>query len=130
MRPALPETRRDANPLHTQAYRPAMTKAKKPYCEDERGERRLILQILATHPNYRRRGAATTLCKSGMELAAEQDLVISLFASPIGRELYKHLGFLTLGAAVVNVDGDFSERKLVFTVMEWEKADSEPGEMQ
>ena len=126
MQPSVPEGRRDADQEHVNAFKAEIAKAKKHYFDDPFGDRQLHLQILATHPNYRRRGAATKLCKVGMELAANNDLIVSLFASPMGRDLYKHLDFQEVIGVFVQVDGDLPEEQLDIKGMRWEKAMSEP----
>ena len=127
--PPAPATRRDAKAHHIQTYTTAMEKAKERYFKDGHSERQLTLQVLGTHPKYRRRGAATVLCKWGLGLATERDLIVLVFASPMGRELYDHLSFDTLGRAFVKVDGDPSEWEYEFTVMKWEKAMTEVGNL-
>lgn len=64
------------------------------------------LQILATFPNFRRRGCATTLARWGMDQAAKDKVILTLNASPQGLALYESLGFRTLGCQKSQVPGE------------------------
>ena len=76
------------------------------------GTKQLHLRVLATHPDYQRRGAATQHCKWGMKPAKEQDVAIALFSSSVGNEsslwqkFYSHIGFETLARLCVQVEGE------------------------
>jgi len=47
---------------------------------DAYGTNQLHLQILATHPDYRRQGAASSLCKWGMKTVEEKKRCASQFS--------------------------------------------------
>ena len=65
--------------------------------------------------DYQRRGAATQHCQWGMKLAKERKVPITVFGSPVGQELYAHLGFVLLATVVVQVEGE--EEKVSLGVM-------------
>jgi ribosomal protein S18 acetylase RimI-like enzyme len=89
-----------------QAWTKTMAKAKKSIFDDCYGQRHFHLQVLATHPKWQRRGAGTSLCDWGMRLAKMTGMTISVFASPMGRELYRHLGFRDVSDVKVSVKGE------------------------
>ena len=68
------------------------------------GAKQIHLWLLVTHPDYRRRGAGTILCKWGLEQATQKGWVLTVIASPLGKLIYEHLGYRLLGSAVVQVD--------------------------
>lgn len=53
----------------------------------------LDLDMLGTHPDYRRRGAGSMLVRWGCELADRDGLVAYVDASPEGAALYRKFGF-------------------------------------
>jgi hypothetical protein len=73
------------------------------------------LQMLGTHPDYRRLGAAAKLVRWGMERAWKDQVVITLLAGGAGYPLYKSLGFEDLGAEDARVPGE--EESVSFNVM-------------
>ncbi|KAF8150288.1 acyl-CoA N-acyltransferase, partial [Mycena galopus ATCC 62051] len=80
-------------------------------------EQHLYLAFIATHPDFRRRGAASLLCRWGMDRAAARGWPVTLFASAVGKKTYDSLGFDTLGTETVQVEGD--EDKFYAVCMEW-----------
>ncbi|KAI9672460.1 MAG: hypothetical protein M1817_003226 [Caeruleum heppii] len=104
------EERRDANPEHMQAFLDAIDEAMHEYF-DRLGTSQIDLHVLATHPDYRRRGAATTLCKWGMKEAKGRDMSVTVIGSPMGTPLYVQLGFVELGHAIAQVQGE--DQKLI-----------------
>jgi GNAT superfamily N-acetyltransferase len=64
------------------------------------------LALLATHPDYRRRGAGTALTQWGIDQALAAGVDVGLEASPMGFPLYQHLGFILLEDLVVKPDND------------------------
>jgi predicted acetyltransferase len=70
------------------------------------GNKQYHLWLLVTHPNYRRRGAATRLCKWGMDGAIEKDYISTVIGSPMGTIMYTQLGFLCVGSVTIQVDGE------------------------
>ncbi len=101
--------RHDANPVHIKAYKDAIDAAIHKYL-DPLGSKRIYLYLLATHPDYRHRGAATALCRWGMDKAKERNMYVALMGSPMGSPLYRHLGFQELGTVTVQAKG--KEEKL------------------
>lgn len=91
------------------------------------GGNQLHLWLLATHPDFRRHGAATMLCNWGLDKAQEstKNGVLSVFASPLGKRLYERLGFETLGSFLIQVDGE--EEKLRIECMLSKLTTNEPG---
>lgn len=109
------EPRRDAHPRRMEAFTDVMEVARRRYFSDIYGADHIHLKILATHPDYRRRGAGTKLCNWGIDLAKKNQTYISVFASPMGEKLYAHLGFKELAVVVVQVKGE--EEKVSITAM-------------
>ncbi|KAJ5800681.1 uncharacterized protein N7518_002749 [Penicillium psychrosexuale] len=97
--------RRDANPEHMRAYSRTMTYAFDTYFA-KYGNRQLHLGWLITHPDFRRRGAATMLCDWGRKEAMKRGWMWTVIASPIGKLLYEHLGCDLVGAETIRVLGE------------------------
>lgn len=57
-------------------------------------ERHYYLDTLATHPDYRRRGAGTMLVRWGCERAEEDGVGVYLDSSKEGAGLYARCGFV------------------------------------
>jgi ribosomal protein S18 acetylase RimI-like enzyme len=70
------------------------------------GQQLAHLQILGTHPDYQRMGAASALLRHGIRRGQDLGLPITLFASPMGKPLYTSFGFVDRGKVVVRVDGE------------------------
>ena len=71
------------------------------------GKQQLHLWMLVTHPEYRRQGAGTMLCRWGEEQAARKEhLHVTVMASPMGRTLYTHLGYEVIGQERAVVEGE------------------------
>jgi predicted GNAT family acetyltransferase len=62
--------------------------------------------MLVTHPDFRRRGAGSMICSWGEKVASKKGWTLTLFASPIGKFLYEHLGYKHVGSEQVQVDGE------------------------
>ena len=108
-------TRRDANHERFDAFGRGQIEAYKRFFEPL-GPEQIHLQILATLPEFRRRGHATSICKWAMTLAHEESLSdISVMASPMGYELYKWLGFDRVDNFTIQVPGE--EEKLTLVAM-------------
>lgn len=97
------------------AFTDAMEVAHRQYFTDVHGADHIHLRILATHPDYWRRGAGTKLCNWGIDLAEKHRTYISVFASPMGEKLYAQLGFKKLAVVVVQVKGE--EEKVNISAM-------------
>lgn len=57
----------------------------------------LVLDTLATHPDYQGRGAGSMLVKWGCDLADASGLSVYVDASKEGAELYAKFGFVHYG---------------------------------
>ncbi|KAK3491889.1 hypothetical protein B0T13DRAFT_404157 [Neurospora crassa] len=111
-------TRRDANQQHFNAFHNGQAKAYKKYFGNI-GPEQLHLQILATLPDFQRRGHATTLCRWGMDVIRRESLEdISVMASPMGYHLYTRLGFDHLATVIIQVLGE--DEKLALQAMKKE----------
>ncbi|KAG9228104.1 hypothetical protein BJ875DRAFT_500994 [Amylocarpus encephaloides] len=75
------------------------------------------LATLVVHPGFRLPGGGTMLVRWGMAVAENNGWPVILCASPMGRVLYKHLGFEEIASEVVQVEGE--EETLTSTVMVW-----------
>lgn len=111
-------TRRDANQLHFDAFCSGQARAYKKYFGSI-GPEQLHLQILATLPDFQRRGHATALCRWGMDVIRRETLKdISLMASPMGYHLYARLGFDHVTTVIIQVPGE--EEKLTLQAMKYD----------
>ncbi|KAK0744839.1 hypothetical protein B0T21DRAFT_325749 [Apiosordaria backusii] len=110
-------TRRDANHEHFQEFWRGQIKAYKRFFGIF-GPEQIHLQILATLPEFQRRGHASSLCKWGMKLAHQERLQdISVMASPMGYGLYTWLGFGSVGTFYIQVPGE--EERLTLQAMKY-----------
>lgn len=66
----------------------------------------VFLKILLCHPSYQRRGAGRALTEWGIDDARRRRLNTTVFASPMGFELYKKLGFHEIGRFKVQLEGE------------------------
>lgn len=75
------------------------------------------LELIATKPEWQRKGAAGSLIRWGLERADEEGVETYLEASPVGKGLYEYFGFEERGRLVIPVvDGeDFVECMMVRT---------------
>ncbi|KAK1754155.1 hypothetical protein QBC47DRAFT_385893 [Echria macrotheca] len=75
------------------------------------GDDRVHLQILATLPEFQRRGHGSSLCLWAMGVVLKDGLKgISAMASPMGFQLYSSQGFLRVCTFYIQVPGE--EEKL------------------
>ena len=88
------------------AFEEGLEKARTNHFKQVYGENRIHLRLLVTHPDYQRRGAGGSLVTWGIEKAKENNLAVTLFASPIGGPLYRKLGFRDLSVITIQVDGE------------------------
>lgn len=112
--------RRDACPRRLAKYSECSQRARKELFVSRYGEKMLSLRQLATLPAYWRMGAATMLCKWGMEKARKADVAVPIFASPMGKLLYESLGFRQVGTWKAQVEGE--DEALVIHALTWEPA--------
>lgn len=108
-------SRRDADPKRIVAFMDSGWLCEQYF--EAYGDDRIKLQILGTHPDHRRHGHASTLCRWGMEVARKEGLVCTLQATILGRQVYEHLGFTILGEGFIQVPGE--EEKIPFWPMVW-----------
>ncbi|KAH6981655.1 hypothetical protein BKA56DRAFT_584260 [Ilyonectria sp. MPI-CAGE-AT-0026] len=108
-------SRRDADPNRIVAFMDSGWLCEQYF--EAYGDDRITLQILGTHPDHRRHGHASTLCRWGMEVAQKEGLVCTLQATILGRQVYEHLGFTILGEGFIQVPGE--EEKIPFWPMVW-----------
>ncbi|KAJ8121014.1 hypothetical protein O1611_g10213 [Lasiodiplodia mahajangana] len=98
--------RRDADPARMVEFRNQIGQAKKNWFDQVYGDKQLNLMILATHPDYRRLGAAAKLVKWGQDKAKTEQATVTLFSSPMGYPLYSKVGFTVVGTVHVQVEED------------------------
>ncbi|KAL1840238.1 hypothetical protein VTJ49DRAFT_669 [Mycothermus thermophilus] len=107
--------RRDANHEHFNEFRRGQIRAYNKFFRPF-GPEQMRLQILATLPEFQRRGHGSALCRWAMDLVRRDSLRhMSVMASPMGRELYTFLGFEWVGSFCIQVPGE--EEKLVLQAM-------------
>ncbi|KAK2135721.1 hypothetical protein NOF04DRAFT_1340832 [Fusarium oxysporum II5] len=106
--------RRDANKKHMKAYAKALPAGLKKYFK-QFGSEQIPLWEVVTHPDFRRRGAASMICEWGQKEADKDGKSLSLLATPMGKGLYSKLGYRVLGSVVVQVVGE--EERVVVDAM-------------
>ncbi|KAL2200789.1 hypothetical protein P885DRAFT_66416 [Corynascus similis CBS 632.67] len=109
------KTRRDANHDHFNEFWKGQIRAYKRFFGSV-GPEQIHLQILATLPEFQRRGHGSSLCRWAMELVKRESLNdMSVMASPMGYELYTWLGFERIGTFCLQVSGE--DERLVLQAM-------------
>ena len=98
--------RRDANAARMKAFRSVIGQKKKALFDSVYGENQLNLMVLATRPEYQRFGIGSALVEWGKQRAREQGLTVTLFSSPQGLGLYQKQGFVEVGRAFVQIEGE------------------------
>jgi ribosomal protein S18 acetylase RimI-like enzyme len=88
------------------AWKQTLQNARQKLFDEQYKNSHFQLQILATHPEYQRCGAGTALCLDGIVMAERAGVNISVFASPMGKRLYKNLGFRRVATVLVRADGE------------------------
>ncbi|KAJ8068711.1 hypothetical protein OCU04_002410 [Sclerotinia nivalis] len=75
------------------------------------------LELIATKPEWQRKGAAGKLIRWGLERADAEGVETYLEASPVGKGLYEYFGFEERGRLVIPVvdEGHFVECMMVRT---------------
>ena len=101
----------DANKKHMEAYAKALPAGLKKYF----GSEQIPLWEVVTHPDFRRRGAASMICEWGQKEPDKDGKSLSLLATPMGKGLYSKLGYHVLGSVVVQVVGE--EERVVVDAM-------------
>ncbi|KAH8883198.1 hypothetical protein GQ53DRAFT_847095 [Thozetella sp. PMI_491] len=93
--------------------------AKQPYLE---------LDYLGVHPKHQRKGIATTLVKSGLQVAQDLGLDVFLQASDVGRLVYEKLGFKLIDENIED-DSEFGgPGRYVTYFMVWDHRQNVRGE--
>lgn len=106
LRPPPTALRRDASEERIRAWVESMPKAKAKFFDTHFSHQYFQLQILATHPNFQRQGAGSALCAWGLGISKITGLAVAVFASPMGRLLYSHLGFTKVGRVRISAQGE------------------------
>ncbi|KAF8545249.1 hypothetical protein BDD12DRAFT_637208, partial [Trichophaea hybrida] len=106
--------RRDANPKHLAEFQKVMDAVHKQYWETLCPEN-FHLDLLCTHPDWRRRGAGTMLTEWGINHARQECVDVGVESSPMGLSLYERLGFLLIDTKEVQVEDE--DEKLLVRVM-------------
>ena len=107
--PQQPPRRRDVNADHFRQFSITMAAGFARFFGSH-GNAQVHLWLLATHPDFRRRGAATRLCQWGLDQAALRGPVCTtVLASQMGKALYTELGFSLDGSFIVRVDDEPEE---------------------
>ena len=102
-----PSPFRIGNKERMEAFRQACTSNKDNFFDSRYRHRgHMFLKILLCHPDYQRRGAGRALTTWGIEHARSQRLNTTVFASPMGLNLYKKLGFQEIGRFRVQLPGE------------------------
>ncbi|KAK7429715.1 hypothetical protein QQZ08_003741 [Neonectria magnoliae] len=115
--------RKDANPQHMRAYAAAVACGFEAHFA-KYGNDQLNLSILVTHPDFRRRGAATMLCNWGQKKSVETGRVLTVMASPMGKPLYLSLGYELVGSVIAQVDSE--EEKVDIDILK-KDVDADPA---
>jgi GNAT superfamily N-acetyltransferase len=100
---------RDAIQSHVDAWTATLDIARKEYLQVGSVQRPLSyihLQYLGTIPEYHRHGAGSMLMSWGIALADYHGLDIGLFATAMGRPLYRRFQFDELASVTVQIDGE------------------------
>lgn len=71
------------------------------------------LELLFTHPDHRKQGAATKLLRWGLEQAGKEGADLGVESSPMGFSLYQSLGFSLIDQRAVKVDQDKAELEVL-----------------
>ncbi|KAK6334550.1 hypothetical protein TWF730_003764 [Orbilia blumenaviensis] len=110
--------RRDVNKAHYTEYLATLERGRLEYFS-KYGNEQYHLWLLVTHPDFRKRGAGTMLCRWGMEKATEQSYMTTVLGSPMGTLLYEYLGFKLVGFVTAHVEGE--EEKVDVSCLEYKK---------
>jgi len=68
--------------------------------------------MLATFPEYQRRGAGAQLTRWGIEKAKSEGYAVTVFADPSATEMYRRQCFEVLGMVHTQVDGEEESTEL------------------
>lgn len=111
--------------IRDKKFKDAIIAAEKKYFGPGWGKKRLEPITVACDAQYQSRGAGRALMKWGLDTATEHRVPITLTASPLGKILYKKLGFQDLGDVDCEVEGDNGEKAwtsaMIWVPDGWEK---------
>ncbi|OAL21879.1 hypothetical protein AYO20_11308 [Fonsecaea nubica] len=99
---------RDADMLRVEAFKQVMDEVYDTYWRKAFPDN-WHLELLFTHPDHRKQGAATKIVQWGLTRAEEEGVDLGLESSPMGFPLYQSLGFVLIEKRTVRVDGDKAE---------------------
>ncbi|RYP73977.1 hypothetical protein DL771_003288 [Monosporascus sp. 5C6A] len=98
--------RRDVNPTRYRQWKKQIVAGFEEYL-GKYGTEQLHLWVLCTLPAFRGRGAATGLCRWGLERASRQGFVSTVLSTDAnGKKLYEKLGFDLCGSFTIRVEGE------------------------
>ncbi|KAF7866695.1 hypothetical protein EAF04_005537 [Stromatinia cepivora] len=106
------KTRRDRNHIYDAVFAKVVGDARNEYTAMFEGNE-IYLNLICTHPDFRRRGYATQLLKWGIERAERDNAPLVLIASPMGEPTYLASGFEELGRVDIVVEGDYEKQEIV-----------------
>ncbi|TGO61356.1 hypothetical protein BOTNAR_0130g00090 [Botryotinia narcissicola] len=106
------KTRRDIYPIYDAAFIKAIGDTRKEFTELFHGDE-FYLNLLGTHPDFRRRGYATQLLKWGIERSIRDNAPLVLAASAMGEPTYLASGFEELGRVPIVAEGDYEKQEFV-----------------
>ncbi|THV53615.1 hypothetical protein BGAL_0046g00210 [Botrytis galanthina] len=106
------KTRRDIDPSYDAAFMKAIGETRKEFTEMFHGDE-FYLNLLGTHPDFRRRGYATQLLKWGIERSIRDNAPLVLAASAMGEPTYLASGFEELGRVPIVAEGDYEKQEFV-----------------
>lgn len=82
------------------------------------GKKHWYLELLGTRPEFQGKGAAGMLMRWGLERADEEGVEAYLEASPDGKPIYEHFGFVAQEELVVDLEGKgLGDKKFVEVFM-------------
>ena len=115
------------DPIRQDTFIKFIAMLEKKYCGLEWGDERLELANIVVHGQYHRRGVGKALMETGLKLARERNVAITLTAGPNGRSLYTSVGFKELGydeCSVPNEDEKIGVWTMIWTPEGWKKEGS------
>ena len=109
--------RRDGDPLRLAQFGKVLDDVHRLYWE-KTYPRNCHLELLVTHPKYRRRGAGTILTSWGVTVASENGAHVGVESSPMGFFLYQSLGFKLCEDRIVQVEDETETLNVKVMVLE------------
>ncbi|OCK95892.1 acyl-CoA N-acyltransferase [Cenococcum geophilum 1.58] len=107
-------SRRDADPARVGAFIEEEARVRATFFTPDYPEM-WYMQLLVTHRDFRRHGAASRLVAWGTTEADSEGIHCGTESSPMGEPVYKSFGFREIGRMTVQVEGD--QETLDFPVM-------------